>query len=280
MKSRKNVLGMLVIALTFGFIVSGQVWAQNQGSLTITDIPAEYEGKFASFSYEMDSKNNKVYIIASAQDASKMMGKVEGAVIADGSVKLLLFKKIPVLGGLIAYTGSDTVRVILSIRDKTESDQDEGKGIERVVPEFIFPSVKFENGVASVKASDGFKVGYLTITGIPSVYNSNTYLANVNFARPDEKKKNTNWLYYTKGTIKNDTLTVKYYRGSEGNYTPYTGMVEITVTMGWPQSREAMDMAAIKHQEIAIPIKVSFKAQVTNDNATLDFAQGVITNVK
>jgi len=275
-KSGKNVLGMLVMVLTFGLIVSGPVWSQDKGSLTITDIPAEYEGKFASFSYEMSSKSNKVSIIASGQDASKIMGKIEGAAITDGSVQLLLFKKIPVVGTLAAYTGSDTVRVILSIRDTAESDQDEGKGIQRVDPEFIFPSVKFEKGVASVKISDAFKVGFLTITGIPKVYNSNINLASIRFTRPDEKKKNTNWLHDTKGEIKDGMLTVKYYRGSEeGNYTPYTGMLDITVAMGSPQSTVKSDMAAIGLQEAAVPIKLLFKAQMTNDNATLDFAQGV-----
>jgi len=280
MKSRKNVLGMLVIALTFGLIVAGPVWSQNQGSLTITDIPAEYEGKFASFSYEMsDIRTNKVPLIASADDLSKFLSeKIEGAVIKDGSVKLLLFKKIPVVGTFTAYTGSETVRIILCIRDTAESDQDEGKGIQRIEPEFIFPSVKFEKGVASVKISDAFKPGLITITGIPSVYNVRGASANVLIARPDEKDKHKTWLCNTKGEIKNGTLTVKYYRGSERNYTPYTGMLEIQIAMGYPQSREAMDIAFIEGRELAMPIKVVFKTQVTNDNATLDFAQGV--NVK
>jgi len=263
-------LGMLVMALTFGLIVSGQIWAQNQGSLTITDIPAEYNGKFASFSYEMISARNKVNIFASAQDASKIMGKIEGATITNGSVQLLLFKKIPVVDSFANYTGSDTVRVKLCLRDTAESDQNNVKEIKRVEPDFIFPSVKFDKGVASVKLSDAFKVGSITITGIPKDYNDDGD-ATVRFARPDEKKKNTTWLHETEGVIKNGTLTVKYYRGrEEGDYTPYTGIVGITVFMGsnifWGGAE---------------PIKLSFKAvQVTNDNATLDFSQGEKQNVK
>jgi len=263
-KSRKN-LGMLVIALTFVLIVAGPVWSQNQGSLTITDIPKEYNGKFASFSYEMTTSNNKVIIFASADDASKPLGKIEGAVITNGSVKLLLFKKVPVVGVFAAYTGSDTVRVKLCLRDTAESDQDEGKGIKRVEPDFIFPSIKFDKGVASVKLSDAFKVGSITITGIPSVYSGRFNGTTVRFARPDEKRKNSTYLHETEGIIKNGTLTVKYYRGrEEGDYTPYTGIVGITVFMGsnifWGGAE---------------PIKLLFKSvQVTNDNATIDFSQG------
>jgi hypothetical protein len=214
---------------------------------------------------------SKVNLIASAENASKLLGKVEGAVITNGKVELLLFKEIPVVGSLSAYTGSETVRVKLCIRDKSESAQ--VKGNQRVDPDFIFPSVTFENGVAAVKLDDAFKVGFITITDIPGVYNNSG--ANIRFTRPDENKKGTTYIHDTKGEIKDGTLTVKYYRAEEGDYMPYTGAMDITVTMGSAQDTVSADMMALGLRQAAVPLRLLFKAQMAGDNVSMGFAQGV-----
>jgi len=244
---------LFIIGLPLALAVCISVYAKDgdkEGSLTITGIPAEYNGKFASFSYNMGERlnnPNKELLFASASDASKVLGKVEGAVITNGEVKLLLFKPIPIVGSLIAYTDSKTFRIELCIRDTEESPQKPSIPV-KVEPDFIFPSVTFKNGVATVKLNDAFKVGILTITGFPPGDDGS---ANIKFNRPDEKKKGQIWFHDTYGKINNGTLTVKYYREEEINYMPYTGMVDIVL------------------------LGRLFKAQMTNDNATLNFADGV-----
>jgi hypothetical protein len=266
MKKSKTFWGMSVIVLTFVLgLANAPVWA---GTLTITDIPQEYNGKFASFSHEMSASK----IFASAEDASKIMGKVTGAAIADGKVELLLFKEVPIVGNLTAYTANETVRVKLCIRDTADSFQAKGSKTTGVEPDFILPAVTFKSGVAEVSLKDAFKVGSVTITGIPAVYNDSG--ANVRFNRPDEKKKNTTHIHDTKGNIKDGNLTVKYYRTEEGNYTPYTGALDITVTMGSPQDTRRTDMMALGLDQVAVPLRLLFRAQAADDNAVLSFDQG------
>jgi len=270
---------LFIIGLSLAFAVCINVYAKDgdkEGSLTITGIPAEYNGKFASFSHKMGevgggSTTNKVNIIASTADTNKVLSTVKGVVIANGEVKLLLFKPIPVVGGLTAYTDSKAVRVELCIRDTDESSQKSPN--QRVEPDFIFPSITFKDGAAVVKLDDAFKVGYITITGIPSVYNDSN--ANIRFNRPDEKKKGTTYIHDTRGKINNGTLTVKYYRDEENNYMPYTGTADITAVMGSPKDTHTTDMMALGVKDAAVPLKILFKAQMTNDNATLNLAEGI-----
>jgi len=270
----KNKLFIIGLSLVLAVCISGYGQGK-EGSLSITGISAEYNGKFASFSHKMGTAgggaSSKVNIIASSADTDKIMRTVKGVAVTNNEVKLFLFKQVPVVGTLAAYTDSKTVRVELCVRDTEESSQKEGnKSIE---PDFIFPSITFKNGVAAVKLDDAFKVGILTITGIPSNYEiSNvTSDANIRFTRPDEKKKNTTYIHDTTGKINNGTLTVKYYREEEDNYIPYTGMADITVAMKYTYDSSVTVIGGSREESH----KFLFKAQITNDNATLNFAEGI-----
>jgi hypothetical protein len=268
---------LFIIGLPLALAVCISVYAKDgdkEGSLTITGIPAEYNGKFASFSHKMGSTGeggSKVNLIASTADTNKLLSTVKGVVIANGEVKLLLFKTIPFVGGLTAYSDSKTVRVELCIRDTEESSQKSPN--QNVEPDFIFPSITFKNGAAAVKLNDAFKVGLLTITGVPSNYEISdvTSDANIRFTRPDEKKKGTTYTHDTKGKIKNGTLTVKYYRDEENNYMPYTGIADITVAMKYRYDSSVTVIGGSREESH----KILFKAQMTNDNAALDFAEGI-----
>lgn len=270
---------LFIIGLPLALAVCISVYAKDddkEGSLTITGIPAEYNGKFASFSHKMGevgggSSSSKINLIASAADTNKVLSTVKGEVITNGEVKLLLFKQVPIVGGLAAYTDSKTIRVELCIRDTEESSQKTPN--QKVEPDFIFPSVTFKNGVAAVKLDDAFKVGILTITSIPSNYEiSNvTSDANIRFTRPDEKKKGTTYIHDTRGKIKNGTLTVKYYRDEENNYMPYTGMADITVAIRYTYDSSVTVIGGSREESH----KILFKAQMTNDNATLNFAESL-----
>jgi len=264
---------LFIIGLSLALAVCINVYAKDgdkEGSLTITGIPAEYNGKFATFSH-------RVPIIAStgATDTGSLFNekKTEGTVITNGEVKLLLFKSGML--GLTPYTDSKTVlRIELCIRDTAESSQEapsqSKKQIATVDPDFIFPSITFKDGVAAVKLDDAFKVGIITVTGIPSVYNGSR--ANIRVAQPDGKGIR----YYDNiGEIKSGTLTVKYYRHLEKNYMPYTGTADVTVTMGSTQSTVATDMMALGVRDAAVPLKILFKAQLTNDSATLNLTDGI-----
>jgi len=248
------------------------------GTLTITGIPEEYNGKFASFPYGTDLSRMRYKFAASDKPLNILMGnKPKGAVITNGEVNLLIYKDVP-FAGLTAYKGSDTIRIELCIRDTEESYQAMAKttspppGFDRT-PDFIFPSVTFENGTATAKWDDAFKVGSITVTGIPGVYNRSTARININL--PDEKNKRGTYLYNINGVIQDGTVTAKFYRENEDNYMPFTGTQDINVNMGSPQGTVATDLAGLGLVQSAVPLQLLFKAQMTNDNSTLDFAQGI-----
>jgi hypothetical protein len=277
MKKRNVVLlAMLAMMLVFGLVLAGCAstgeGGTEPGRLTITGIPEEYNGKFASFSFNTTGSSSLTKIFASGEDASKLMGKIKGAVITNGTVDLLLFKQVPLVDSYTAYTGNQTVRIEICIGDTEESAHVKPD----IAPDFIFASMTFQNGVAEAKLDDAFKVGFITITGIPDVYNGSE--ANIYVEIPHGKSSIYPYTIY--GDIKNGTVTAKHYsrisRFSEDDYTPYTGTLDIKVKMGSTQSTVATDMTLLGVWQAAVPIELLFKAaQMTDDNATLDFAQGI-----
>ena len=139
------------------------------GTLTITGIPAEYEGKFVSFSFDMQNIA-PVQIVASGKDPRALLARVEGAVIKDGEARLLLFVQ-RIIGGYTSYSGSDTFPVQLGIRDTAQSLQMPQEAGSVYEADFIFESVTFDKGAANMEWDKGFKVGSrVTQTLAPSPF--------------------------------------------------------------------------------------------------------------
>jgi hypothetical protein len=164
-KATKKVLLGLAALLLAAMILAGCLTTSGgdaPGTLTITGIPAEYEGMDVTFS--SSSIVPWLVIIASA-------GKPDGhdrsirAAITNGKVNLPLYVEIyPLVGTSTTfrgYAGSNTLDIWFSIYDENTTLSVDGS---RVV-EGSFKSVQFENGVATVKWDDAIKKVYLRSNG-------------------------------------------------------------------------------------------------------------------
>lgn len=176
---KRAVLGFALV-LAFGFMAMGCASGPpaDPGNLTITGIPAEFNGKFAAFS----------------EDTKVTVGK-KGIPIANGEVALPLYTSGFI--GYSAYTGSDTYAIELCLMDTPEITAEEKIPPSKQYPQgatrmldfrthyATFEAVTFENGAATVAWEDLFKnAGSLTITGIPSEYQGKFVSSELQVTKP------------------------------------------------------------------------------------------------
>jgi hypothetical protein len=164
-------LSLLLAAFIFSGCATGGPGKRDPnatpGSLIITDIPAAYNGQFASAE------------IVSTDDADKTLlqrqllgpgGKLtlavgDETVIQNDEVTLPLYDDKATSGAYLGYTGSESRDMKLSIG---------GSGFFGKKTLFVFKEkVKFENGAAKVSFNDSiiaFQSLTISITGIPPEY--------------------------------------------------------------------------------------------------------------
>jgi len=137
------------------------------GTLTITGIPAEYEGKYIS------AKVNDIPKFTAKGLPYGILGTIangERTIITNGEAKLPVsvtkaFKK-PVV-----YDGNDTGDIRLVIADQVKSEGNTSGGFDyRTLARAAIATVSFEGGVADVKWDDAVSDGYITVTNIPENY--------------------------------------------------------------------------------------------------------------
>jgi len=266
----------------------GDTGAGDYGTLTITGIPAEYAGKFLAFSFDMQ-RNAPVRIIASGRDPRPFLASVENALINNGEVKLLLFQERPFIGGYTGYTGSDTISVQLVISNTKM------RSTETNEPDFIFESVKFENGVANMEWDDGFKINsVVTVTGIPPEYNNRDIVIGIGFSQSTQDLESGHYLMrggsttnsggiIVSGTVRNGAITTRIYPRSNGRYMQYTftGTKDIMVLLDNGKERPK-DLVGGLLSSISIvgndPFTDYFlfaSSSITDGKVTLDFRRGV-----
>lgn len=237
------------------------------GTLTITGIPEEFNGKFISVGYSF------------FPDPSKKIGiakKVAGinTAVKNGEARLPLHY----IGGLgnkvgSGYIGNDTVdSITININDTSESKYFTSE------PDFAFASsVTFKNGVAAVKWDDAFKVGIsITINNIPAQYISTAkelYADVFIYVEPDTTAVLGKPLFlmgsYGHNRIENDNVTIKIYKENQGPYLPAVLNGTKSVMVGLPSGKIA-STGTVTYDYFL------FKAvQITDGNAVLDFRQGV-----
>jgi hypothetical protein len=126
------------------------------GTLTITGIPAEYEGKFvkASLFLPLEKKEGKLFI-----SPPKEISRAPVAAISNGQLTLSLY------GEEAGYFGSDTANVCLRIGDTAEKA---GGRYGNAGFDFIFADVPFADGVKTVKWDDQITHGFVTLTNFPA----------------------------------------------------------------------------------------------------------------
>jgi hypothetical protein len=184
------------------------------GSLTVSGLPAEYNGKFAHFAWRMDGTN-----------AGFVPGSVggNGIAITNNEVKLpFTLGKNGEDGG---YIGSDTLEVVLVFADTAEPLPVAliGSNINALTDgDAIYSAVSFANGAAAVDWADAFKAAYITITNFPENFGAPIYGL-------DSNSGSIAVTYRTipgsghRATIMNGSLTLKYHHWEAGTkgYIPY-----------------------------------------------------------
>jgi hypothetical protein len=145
------------------------------GTLTITDIPAEYNGMYAMFYGSNDSSVGDVELVG-AKNINFLTQVITLPRISNGKVSLSVWKQPDDHNSTSfpKYSGSDNVMGVIAILDSEIIDDD-------IQPVFtiIFDSIQFSKGSAEKSCKDakdnsltpGSGEGTLTVTDIPSEYN-------------------------------------------------------------------------------------------------------------
>jgi hypothetical protein len=149
---------ILAVCIFIGCASTGGGSKEPPGTLTITGIPAEYEGKFASTQIK-----NVTYVDAKGKSSSRNV-EGESTVITNGEARLPL-SYFALLGKGGGYAGSDTVEVDLTIYER-----DAQGGLVSTPSRAVFPSVEFQGGVAKAHWDDAAKACIITVTNIPQTY--------------------------------------------------------------------------------------------------------------
>jgi hypothetical protein len=234
------------------------------GTLTITGIPAEYEGKLVSWNvFRISVTNNQ---------GKKSDITVEDTAVKNGEVKLLIYYAKSLLSNPFSkpdgYAGNDTVPAI-EIRFYSTS------GGLSMGTDAVFESVTFENGVAAVQWNNAAKAGYITVTDIPAEYNGREAEIDIGWkglsatAVVDTPLRNL--------TVSNGTITGKIYPKEGDKYISYTftGAKDIMVHLGNGKERTS----ALSFITIGLsPYQDHFlfkNVQITNGKADIDFRRGV-----
>jgi hypothetical protein len=244
------VLGMLGICLAFVFIFSGcaafnSLKRKGLGTLTITGIPAEYEGG------TVDSSQGGY------------AGDYTGT-ISNGSVSLKVYAVSDKTGAAnlefdITKAGSSSVGI-------------------------FFESVTFANQTASVNWADGVMTGLLTVTGIPADYNRNVeeHIGQVTILVGKELRKGgalallggyTGSEATNIGFVKDGALSVPLWFMVDGLPTPFTQSTEMRVLLSIGVGSGATvgnAGATVLKTERFIFESVQF----TNGNASISLSQG------
>jgi len=214
MKRSRFFQGSCVLALALfsaaGCASLGGGAKTEPGTLTLTGIPAEYEGKF--FLASLYSTDPKVQSLRANPVRSL------GTAVSDGKVQLPLYAAMKLLPTVYnsGYAGSDTFRVRLLVSDTLQEPSEIAK------PDFILDSVKFENGSAETGFDMVLKPVSITITGIHQNWQDTPITARIGVSRAGS-------------VVKDGTATIKlFFKDEAGNYITYagSGTEKITGSLG------------------------------------------------
>jgi hypothetical protein len=263
------------------------------GTLVVTGIPEEYNGKFVSLgSIGLD---RALPFVASAEKPKDNFGGT-GLVIANGEVNipLYIYKEsfIPLVGPKVSgYAGNDTITIGFCIKDATK--QINPAHVDNAV-DAIFELVTFENGTASVNWDDAFKAGSITITNIPDEFNNSEATVFLGYSGGNNSGAKPEM--GLKARVDDGRVTVKIFRESSGDsrgrvianaplrsYT-VTDTKDILLSI---QILRTSDSHGITKENLvnAVADSISitalesitlFKAaQITNGKVVLNFASGI-----
>lgn len=283
--NRLKISGLLIMAV---FIFSGcastgggKESSDNNappGTLTITGIPAEYEGKFVSATMmDIPDTTKLLYTI-------KTIARGECTTVMNGEVKLPVNNPLK-FGGKPngGYNGSDTVNINLLISETFEESNSDSPGS----PDAVFGSVTFNNGMAEANWDDAAKAGYITVTNItipelyyyaisvkPSIFVGKTI--NIPLLGPgaaDGTAYGSDMVNINDGILKVRVLL----RDKSGHYYSFSesGTKDITLNIPLMPKKGApgySDSGVNKAQNFTYLFKA---VQIIDGKATIDFRRGV-----
>jgi hypothetical protein len=156
MKGHKVVLmGVLAGLLAFGLMMTGcgsssggGVTPSGGGSLTVTGIPSEWNGKYVVA--QTATNTNTIVIIGSATKPTLDPWNYPGVRISGTSVTIPLWT-LNADGTISSYTGNDTATGFNVMRLSSSAATND----DSIVAGIWFASVTFTNGSATVAASTG-----------------------------------------------------------------------------------------------------------------------------
>jgi hypothetical protein len=148
MAIRKIAAIALLVAAAFSFAACDMGGGSGGGTLTLTDIPAEYNGKYVFF--EASGRNGLMDLIVDGCQDYKNSAVVR-IQINNGSavIPLLISGDLP----MKPYNGNDTFEdILVSIYETPIGEYYEEGG--NLLGEFGFPPITFSNGSASISWND------------------------------------------------------------------------------------------------------------------------------
>jgi len=157
MANKKFLLVMLAVALVFGMAVvgcsKGSISGSGGGGFTLTDIPPQYDGKYALLVGVDIANPNLAYVgyqSFNGKDKNKLCR------IANGRVSIPMWT-VDSSSKAKGYFGSDTLYMVsVSIFDSETQAKEKP---EEPVGVGIFMSVAFSNGNAAKSWKDGMATG-------------------------------------------------------------------------------------------------------------------------
>jgi hypothetical protein len=265
--------------------------SETPGTLTITGIPEEYEGKFVSAGMTTAYNPSK-----GAFQVLKGVARSEHTLAANGEVKLPVTNYAPF--GKKGYAGSDTLDVKIVISDPVKGEVDpeiaesrSKAGLPPMEPRTeyvglsaaVFASVTFENGVAEANWDDAVKGGHITVTNIavpegytwsergvaPVIYIGKVTGSVIPYGTPSGN-----------GGVINGTLAVPVLRSLDesGRYSSFSenGTVAITLKL----VLTAVDRPEITRGVSGVAMDNDFfflftAVEITDGKAVIDFRQGI-----
>jgi len=165
MANRKLWAGMLAIALAFALaaVGCGKGSIGGGGGFTLTDIPPQYNGKYAMLTGMNLSNPNLVYVGCQSIDAKEGKDKSKLCRISNGRVSLPMWT-LDTSSKVKKYSGSDSLSMVsVSIFDSETQAKEKPEEPSGVA---MFTSVAFSNGSAAKSWEDGMATGNPTMDAI------------------------------------------------------------------------------------------------------------------
>ena len=156
MAIKKFLPVITAIALVFG--MTGCGGGLTGGKFTVTDIPAQYNGKYAALAGMKLEKETKIAYVGYQSVNGKDINTL--CRISNGKVNIPMWTVDGDTEKVKKYSGNDTIILMVSIYD---SETQAKKDPKKPITSNVFMSVSFSNGSAAESWKTGLGTGSLKL---------------------------------------------------------------------------------------------------------------------